>query len=216
MIDHCNTMHTDKGVSFTCVDARELGQTFEPGSFDLVISFNALHWLPREYHPQMLAGIRSLLRAGGSAFLELEGLGSMQVLFDSVEKVAQSERWSHRFTVDGDWSADKGFHRFGQWEYERLLQGAGFKPIPTGALAVLLAVRGQTTALRHVSRHVDLDGVRSRLTGAWSELPSIAGYLEVGGEREAFLEEVALHFAESSEQGFLLDNSLLVVEAGAE
>jgi ubiquinone/menaquinone biosynthesis C-methylase UbiE len=217
MVEHCKQTHAKQGVTFCSVDARELVNYFEPDSFDLVISFNSLHWLPREDHPVMLAGIQRILRKGGSAFLELEGRGSMQPIFDSIAAVAQSEQWKDKFTNDR-WRADQGFERFSQWEYERLLQQAGFNAVPTGALAVLLAVRGQTTVLRHVSRHEGLDGVRSRLAGAWSEMPSIANYLTEGTERETFLEEVALNFTRSSttEQEILLDNSLLVVEAGAE
>ena len=144
----------------------------------------------------------------------------MQALFDSVARVANAENWRHSFAEEDDWRAVQGFERFSPAEYEQMLLGAGFSRFSTGSLATLLAVSGMTTVLRHISRHDGLDGVRSRLQGAWTEMPGIASCLPMNEQRTAFLEEVAVDFAraqglDGAAAGVVipLSNSLLVAEA---
>jgi trans-aconitate methyltransferase len=64
-------------------------------AFDLVVSFNALHWVSDQ--TVALRGIRDALRVGGRALLQLVPQGERTCLEDVIEETALSPRWSGRF-----------------------------------------------------------------------------------------------------------------------
>jgi trans-aconitate 2-methyltransferase len=81
-------------LSFEVMDARRL--TFHE-RFDLVVSFNALHWVAEAEQPLALRGVRAALKDGGVAQLRLVSRGARKSLEDVLEETAHSDRWGKYF-----------------------------------------------------------------------------------------------------------------------
>ena len=79
-------------LRFEVADARSLPYREE---FDLVVSFNALHWVPEQ--DAALGSIRAALRPGGRAALRLVPQGRRKCLEDVIEDVRREARWSGFF-----------------------------------------------------------------------------------------------------------------------
>jgi trans-aconitate 2-methyltransferase len=79
-------------LRFEVADARQLPFRQE---FDLVVSFNALHWIPEQGHA--LRSIRSALKSGGTAQLRLVPAGKRKSLENVIEETRLSPRWAHYF-----------------------------------------------------------------------------------------------------------------------
>ena len=79
-------------LRFEVADARLLPFRNE---FDLVVSFNALHWLPEQEAP--LRSIRSAMKAHGRAILRLVPKGERRSLEDVAEDTRRSSRWEAYF-----------------------------------------------------------------------------------------------------------------------
>jgi trans-aconitate 2-methyltransferase len=65
------------------------------GEFDLVVSFNALHWVRDQ--SAALRGIRDALKPAGRTFLEFVPQGSRKSIEDVVEATCSSEPWARYF-----------------------------------------------------------------------------------------------------------------------
>ena len=79
-------------LRFEVADARRLPYRRE---FDLVVSFNALHWVPEQ--EDALRSIRSALRPGGRAILRFVPQGERTSLEDVIEDVRESAGWAEFF-----------------------------------------------------------------------------------------------------------------------
>src|SRR5215469_7530115 len=79
-------------LRFEVADARRL--PFEK-EFDLVVSFNALHWIPDQ--EAALRSIRSAIVGGGKAQLRLVPKGPRKSLEDVVEETRKAPRWKAHF-----------------------------------------------------------------------------------------------------------------------
>src|SRR5262249_30142203 len=79
-------------LRFEEADARRLPYRDE---FDLVVSFNALHWVPEQ--DAALGSIRAALKPGGRALLRLVPSGRRECLEDVIEEVRQRPRWTGSF-----------------------------------------------------------------------------------------------------------------------
>jgi trans-aconitate methyltransferase len=79
-------------LSFEVGDARALAFRAE---FDLVVSFNALHWVLRA--DQALRSIRAALRPAGRAILRFVSGGGRTSLEDVIEMVRAEPRWAPAF-----------------------------------------------------------------------------------------------------------------------
>lgn len=88
---------TQANLRFEVADARALAFI---DAFDLVVSFNALHWIPDP--DPALRSIRAALRAEGRAQLRMVTAGSRQSLESVVEDVRQSPRWRAYFAGFSD------------------------------------------------------------------------------------------------------------------
>jgi trans-aconitate 2-methyltransferase len=75
-------------LQFSVADARHLSYEHE---FDLVVSFNALHWIPEQ--GQALQSIRSVVKQDGLAQLRLVPKGKRKSLEDVIEETCLSPRW---------------------------------------------------------------------------------------------------------------------------
>jgi trans-aconitate 2-methyltransferase len=100
MISFAQSHHnqlTKSKLRFELGDARTLSFQRE---FGLVVSFNALHWVPEQH--AALRSIRSALISGGKAQIRLVPAGARQSLEDVVEETRDSSRWtltSRIFTI---------------------------------------------------------------------------------------------------------------------
>ena len=81
-------------LSFEVMDARRL--TFRE-QFDLVVSFNALHWVAEAEQPLALHGIREALKPNGTAQLRLVPRDARKSLEDVIEETANTARWKKYF-----------------------------------------------------------------------------------------------------------------------
>ena len=79
-------------LRFEVADARQLPFRRE---FDLVVSFNALHWVPEQ--EQALRSIRSALRSHGTAQLRLVPAGQRKSLENVIEETRLSSRWARYY-----------------------------------------------------------------------------------------------------------------------
>src|SRR5690349_9434415 len=79
-------------LRFEVADARCLPFREE---FDLVVSFNALHWIPDQ--EAALRSIRSAVKPKGLAQLRLVPAGPRKSLEDVLEETRLSPRWARRF-----------------------------------------------------------------------------------------------------------------------
>jgi trans-aconitate methyltransferase len=104
-------------LRFEVADVRRLPYR---GEFDLVVSFNALHWVPEQ--DVALASIRAALKPGGGALLRLVPQGPRKCLEDVIEEVRQGPRWAEYF---------RGFQRpyvhFTPEDYGVLAERCGFR-----------------------------------------------------------------------------------------
>jgi trans-aconitate 2-methyltransferase len=79
-------------IRFQVADARSLPFHEE---FDLVVSFNALHWLPEQ--DEALRSIRSAMKPEGVAQLRLVPKGERKSLEDVLEETRRSSKWASYF-----------------------------------------------------------------------------------------------------------------------
>jgi trans-aconitate 2-methyltransferase len=79
-------------LRFELADARSL--PFQD-AFDLVVSFNALHWIPEQ--DAALSSIHSALISGGKAQLRLVPAGARKSLENIVEETRRTSKWSGYF-----------------------------------------------------------------------------------------------------------------------
>jgi trans-aconitate 2-methyltransferase len=79
-------------LRFEVADARHLSFRHE---FDLVVSFNALHWVPEQ--EQALRSIHSALRSAGKAQLRLVPAGKRKSLENVIEDTRLSSRWARYY-----------------------------------------------------------------------------------------------------------------------
>lgn len=83
-------------LRFETGDARQISFRDE---FDLVVSFNALHWIPEQ--AQALQSIRATMNPSGKAQLRLVPKGRRKSLEDVLEETRKSSRWA---------AYDRNFH----------------------------------------------------------------------------------------------------------
>ncbi|MEW6268486.1 MAG: class I SAM-dependent methyltransferase [Thermodesulfobacteriota bacterium] len=92
MIDYAHRHLSASNLVFAVADARALPCR---GRFDLVVSFNALHWVPEQ--ERALRSVRDALAPGGRTFLQLVPRGERRALEAVIEEVRSSPRWSRFF-----------------------------------------------------------------------------------------------------------------------
>jgi trans-aconitate 2-methyltransferase len=80
---------THHNLSFEVSDIRGIDYGEE---FDLVVSFNALHWIPEQ--DVALRAICAAMKQGGAAQLRMVPQGERKSLEDVLEETRKSERWS--------------------------------------------------------------------------------------------------------------------------
>jgi trans-aconitate 2-methyltransferase len=104
-------------LSFAVGDAIRLAYR---DAFDLVVSFNALHWVRDQ--SAALRGIRDALRPQGLAVLRFVSLGTRTSLEDVIEQTCASPRWSTHFT--GHYAP---YLHLPPEEYRRLAESCGLR-----------------------------------------------------------------------------------------
>jgi trans-aconitate methyltransferase len=104
-------------LRFVLADARNLTYREE---FDLVVSFNALHWVPEQR--EALRSIHAALKPGGRAQLRLVSNGPRKSLEDVIEEIRDEARWAHHFQ-----GFRKPYAHFTPDEYRALAELEGFQ-----------------------------------------------------------------------------------------
>ncbi len=89
MIAYAQTHARLPNLQFAVADARNLAFHSQ---FDLVVSFNALHWLPDQDAP--LRGIRTALKPSARAQLRLVADGERKSLETVLEETRRAEKWA--------------------------------------------------------------------------------------------------------------------------
>jgi trans-aconitate 2-methyltransferase len=89
---HAAASRTESGPWFVIADARLL--PFRE-HFDVVVSFNALHWVPEQR--QALLQIASVLRPGGRALIQVVCAGERPSLEAVAMQICQRPRWASLF-----------------------------------------------------------------------------------------------------------------------
>jgi len=102
-------------LRFAVADARRLD--FDAG-FDLLVSFNALHWVPQQ--ADALRGIRRALKPRGRAQLRLVTRAALTSLEEVAEQVRQLPHWESDFAGFSD-----PYLRLDADEYVALADGLG-------------------------------------------------------------------------------------------
>ena len=120
MIDFAKTNYdaaSHPNLEFAVADARHL--SFGP-EFDLVVSFNALHWIPEQTLP--LKSIRSALKPDGRAQLRLVPKAERKSLENVIEETRLSLCWAEHFTTFHD-----PYLHLTPEEYADLAERSGFR-----------------------------------------------------------------------------------------
>lgn len=104
-------------LRFEVADARTLPFIDE---FDLVVSFNALHWIQQQ--DLALASIHRSLKPGGTAHLRLVPMGARKSIETVLEETRNSQPWSKYFCEFRD-----PYLRLTEQEYCSLAQKSGFR-----------------------------------------------------------------------------------------
>jgi trans-aconitate 2-methyltransferase len=81
-----------QNLRFEVADARRLPFRQE---FDLIVSFNALHWIPEQ--DEALRSLRSAMKSNGQAQLRLVPKGKRKSLENVIEETRLSSRWIRYF-----------------------------------------------------------------------------------------------------------------------
>jgi trans-aconitate 2-methyltransferase len=102
-------------LRFEVADARRLSWQQR---FDLLVSFNALHWVPQQ--AEALRGVRSALKPGGQAFLRLVTRSPLTSLEQVAEAVRRDTHWAASFAGFTD-----PYLRLTAQEYRALAEGLG-------------------------------------------------------------------------------------------
>jgi len=103
-------------LRFEVADARCL--PFE-NEFDLVVSFNALHWVPEQ--EKALRSLHAALKPAGRALLRFVPAGPRKSIEDVIEDTRKSEPWRRHF--DG---FEQPFAHFSTDEYRAMALRSGF------------------------------------------------------------------------------------------
>lgn len=106
-------------LRFEVADARRLPYRDE---FDLVVSFNALHWVAEA--EMALTSIRAALKSGGRALLRMVPRGQRKSLEDVIEEARQGQRWADRFAA-----FQMPFAHFVPERYGAMAEQAGFRVV---------------------------------------------------------------------------------------
>jgi trans-aconitate methyltransferase len=104
-------------LRFEAADVRALPYR---GEFDLVVSFNALHWVPEQ--DVALASIRAALKPDGRALLRLVSEGRRKCLEDVLEDVRRRAPWAGHFP-----GFRKPYVHLPPEEYRALAERCGFR-----------------------------------------------------------------------------------------
>ncbi len=106
-------------LRFEVADVRRMGYH---GEFDLVVSFNALHWVPEQ--EQALRAIHAALKPGGRAVLRFAAAGPRRSIEDVIEDACKAPRWAGYFPEHSP-----PFVHYTPEDYAALAQGCGMQAV---------------------------------------------------------------------------------------
>jgi trans-aconitate methyltransferase len=119
MIGYASSHFGRPNLRFEVGDARRLPYR---DAFDLVVSFNALHWIPEQ--EAALVSIGAALAPRGRALLRMVPNGRRESLEDVIEETRQRKRWSGSFA-----DFRRPYAHFAPGEYRALAARAGLRVV---------------------------------------------------------------------------------------
>jgi trans-aconitate 2-methyltransferase len=125
MIEFASAHNRRPNLTFAVADARHLNFAQE---FDLVVSFNALHWIPEQR--LALQSIRNAIKSGGRVQLRFVPKGERKSLENVIEETRLSTRWRGYFTSFRD-----PYLHLTPEEYASLAEQQGFRVMGTHTAA---------------------------------------------------------------------------------
>jgi ubiquinone/menaquinone biosynthesis C-methylase UbiE len=108
-----------RNLRFFVADARDL--PFD-ADFDLIVSFNALHWVPQQ--ERALRSVRRAIKPDGRAQLRLVPKAERKSLEDVIQETCRSPRWNAYFTDFHD-----PYLHLTQEQYAKVCEQEGFRVI---------------------------------------------------------------------------------------
>ncbi len=156
-----SSAHTN--LQFEVADARHLAY---PQEFDLVVSFNALHWVPEQ--ALALRSIRAALKPMGRAVLRFVPAGERKSIEDVIEDVRSAAKWRAYFQ-----GFQKPYVHFTLEDYRALAETSGFQ---------VISMKVSTAAWDFGTREAFAAYCQTTLVGWTHFLPK--------SERSAFITEI--------------------------
>jgi trans-aconitate 2-methyltransferase len=184
-------------LRFEVSDARRLGFT---ARFDLVVSFNALHWVPQA--ADALSGIRRALKPEGLAHLRLVTRTALTSLEEVAEEVRREPHWADAFTGFSD-----PYLRLSADDYVALAERLGLKPVSL------------CTAAKRWDFHTEeaFFGFCNAGFGAWTHrLPEARRRAFVGESMQRYLTVIDGAFGERFVFHFIQTDVVLASTSGGE
>ena len=155
---------TRPNLRFEVADARSLPFKHE---FDLVVSFNALHWIPEQ--DAALTSIHSALISDGRAQLRLVVAGARKSLEYVVEETRQTSKWSAYFQDFHDPYLRLTSDEYAAMAKRNALPSAGCRD--KGSCLGFWVTRGFCSFLRSRLRRMDAPFARSQTAGVHQRYP---------------------------------------------
>jgi trans-aconitate 2-methyltransferase len=118
MIAHAQAHHARANLAFQVMDARHL--VLPPGTFELVFSNAALHWV--DDHRAFLRGAARALRPSGRLAVSCGGKGNAQDVFLALRAVLRRAAWREFFR-----RLERPYFFYAPEQYDRWLPEAGFR-----------------------------------------------------------------------------------------
>ena len=111
---------TTGNLEFQIADAREIGGSAATGTFDLVFSNAALHWV--DDHEKFLRGAAAVLQTGGKLMVSCGGKGNAHDVFLALRPEMRLARWREFFR-----GMPLPYFFYAPAAYEKWLPKYGFK-----------------------------------------------------------------------------------------
>ena len=131
-------------LRFEVADARQLAYD---ARFDMLVSFNALHWVPQQ--AEALRGIRRALKPSGRAQLRLVTQAELTSLEEVAEAVRREPAWAADFAGFSD-----PYLRLDATQYAALAASLGFDVRVLPQRDEALGLRQRTGILRFLQRRL--------------------------------------------------------------
>jgi SAM-dependent methyltransferase len=191
-VQHAKDHYGTSNIQFAAGNAVTLSSTdsIKNTKYATIVSFNTLHYLPRDKHETAFCEIKKMLTDDGVALLLIPGRSPD--IHDAIRDTAVSSQWRAYFN-GFDFSAVRTYET--PDFYKKRLQSAGFFSVETQA------------AVEAGGKELDRTGVKNFLKGWLPHLAHLARMNIAEAKQNAFLDDIVkLYFARMN----IADNETVV------